>query len=87
MSKLHDELIGEIGPWESVDENVHSLMNAIADRIDACNGNRVRLSDLSTILREDPAAVSAAVQKLAPPPVVKESINEPVAKEAAKEPA
>lgn len=74
MSKLHDELIGEIGPWENVEDNMTSLLGSIADRIDACNGNRVKLSDLSTILREDPQAVSAAVQKLAP---IKQDVKAP----------
>ena len=89
MSKLHDELLSEIGPWENVDDNVESLMNAIADRIDACNGNRVKLSDLATILREDPKKVSGAVQTLARPVVVKEAepVKEPAPKEPAKEPA
>jgi hypothetical protein len=64
MSKLHDEFVGEIGRSESIDDNVHSLMESIADRIDACKGNKVRLSDLSTVLREDPKAVSVAVQKV-----------------------
>lgn len=64
MSKLHDEFIAEIGSGENVEDNVHSLMNSIADRIDACAGNRVKLSDLSTVLREDPKAVSVAVQKV-----------------------
>lgn len=64
MSKLHDEFVAEIGTSESVDDNVHSMMHAIADRIDACKANRVKLSDLATILREDPVAVSAAVQKV-----------------------
>jgi len=71
MSKLHDELIAEVGTSENVDDNVHSLMNTIADRIDECRGNRVKLSDLSTILREDPKGISVAVQKVTPVPVIK----------------
>lgn len=64
MSQLHDEFVADIGRSESVDDNVHSLLETIADRIDACKGNRVRLSDLATILREDHQAVSAAVQEI-----------------------
>jgi len=71
MSKLHDELISEVGTSENVDDNMHSLMHTIADRIDACHGNRVKLSDLATILREDPKGVSVAVQKVTPVPVSK----------------
>jgi hypothetical protein len=61
MSKLHDDLINEVESRESVAEGVDSLMRAIADRIEGCNGNRVKLSDLCTILREDPAKVSDAL--------------------------
>ena len=69
MSKLHDDLIAEVGTSENVNDNVHALLNTIADRIDACHGNQVKLSDLATILREDPQAVSVAVQKVTPVPV------------------
>lgn len=69
MSKLHDEFVAEIGTSESIDGNMHSLMEAIAARIDACKGNRVKLSDLATVLREDPKAVSTAVQKVFVVPV------------------
>lgn len=61
MSKLHDDLINEVESSESVSEGVDSLMRAIADRIEGCNGNRVKLSDLCTILREDPTKVSDAL--------------------------
>jgi hypothetical protein len=61
MSKLHDDLINEVESSESVSEGVDSLMRAIADRIEGCNGNHVKLSDLCTILREDPAKVSDAL--------------------------
>lgn len=61
MSKLHDDLINEVESSESVAEGVDSLMRAIADRIEGCNANRVKLSDLCTVLREDPARVSDAV--------------------------
>jgi hypothetical protein len=61
MSKLHDDLINEVESSESVAEGVDSLMRAIADRIEGCNGNQVKLSDLCTILREDTAKVSDAL--------------------------
>lgn len=61
MSKLHDDLINEVVASESVAEGVDSLLRGIADRIEGCNGNRVKLSDLCTILREDPAKVSDAL--------------------------
>lgn len=71
MTKLHDDFVAEIGTSANVDDNVHSMLNTIADRIDACGGNRVKLSDLTTILREDPKAVSVAVQKVTPVPATK----------------
>jgi hypothetical protein len=61
MSKLHDDLINEVESNESVAEGVDSLMRAIADRIEGCNANPVKLSDLCTILREDPAKVADAL--------------------------
>lgn len=61
MSKLHDDLINEVESSESVSEGVDSLMRAIADRIEGCNGNQVKLSDLCTILREDTNKVSDAI--------------------------
>lgn len=74
MSKLHDEFVAEIGRSESIDDNMHSLLESIADRIDACKGNRVKLSDLATILREDPKAVSSAVQKVVTVPAEPEPV-------------
>lgn len=61
MSKLHDDLIREVEPHGSPEESVTSLLLGIADRIEGCNGNAVKLSDLVTILREDPGKVSNAV--------------------------
>jgi len=61
MSKLHDDLINEVESSQSVAEGVDSLMRAIADRIEGCNGNKVKLSDLATILREDTNKVSDAL--------------------------
>ncbi|MET4184954.1 hypothetical protein ABIB94_007083 [Bradyrhizobium sp. JR7.2] len=61
MSKLHDDLINEVESSESVSEGVDSLMRAIADRIEGCQGNKVKLSDLCTILREDTSKVADAV--------------------------
>lgn len=61
MSKLHDDLINEVEPHENADDAVNALMLGIADRIEGCHGNHVKLSDLCTILREDPVKVSKAV--------------------------
>lgn len=61
MSKLHDDLINEVESSDSIGEGIDSLMRGIADRIEGCNGNKVKLSDLCTILREDNAKVSDAV--------------------------
>lgn len=60
-SKLHDDLVNEVEPLESPEESVASLMNAIARRIEGCDGNKVKLSDLATVLRENPEAVGKAV--------------------------
>jgi hypothetical protein len=61
MSRLHDELVAEVEPHENVQDAIKALSNAIADRIEACHGNPVRLTDLKSILREDPAKVARAV--------------------------
>jgi hypothetical protein len=61
MSKLHDDLINEIEPSATVQESVDSAFRAIADRIEGCNGDRVKLSDLCSILREDTTKVANAM--------------------------
>jgi hypothetical protein len=61
MSKLHDDLINEVEASDNIGEGIDSLMRGIADRIEGCNGNHVKLSDLCTILREDNAKVTDAV--------------------------
>jgi hypothetical protein len=61
MSKLHDDLINEIEPSATVPESIDSAFRAIADRIEGCRGDRVKLSDLCSILREDTTAVANAV--------------------------
>lgn len=60
-SKLHDDLVNEVEPLETPEESIKSLMLAVADRIEGCNGNLVKLSDLATVLRENPEAVGKAV--------------------------
>jgi hypothetical protein len=60
-SKLHDDLVNEVEPLESPEASVAGLMHAIADRIEGCHGNVVKLSDLATVLRENPEAVGKAV--------------------------
>ena len=61
MSKLHNDLINEVDSHESVHASVVAFCNAVADRIDASKGNRVRLSDLMSILRENPEALADAI--------------------------
>jgi hypothetical protein len=61
MSKLHDDLINEVEPADTPEDSVHALMMGIADRIEGCYGNPVKLSDLCAILREDTAKVGRAV--------------------------
>jgi hypothetical protein len=61
MSKLHNDLINEVDPHENVHDAIEAFCNGIADRIEASNGNRVRLTDLVSILREDPTALSDAI--------------------------
>lgn len=73
MSKLHDDLINEVEPHENADHAVNALMLGIADRIEGCHGNHVKLSDLCTILREDPVKISKAV--LANTPLNREKIK------------
>lgn len=73
MSKLHDDLINEVEPHDTPEDSVTGLLLGIADRIEACSGNAVKLSDLATILREDPAKMSKAV--LANTPNAKEKVR------------
>lgn len=73
MSKLHDDLINEVEPHETAEDSVNGLLLGIADRIEACHGNTVKLSDLATILREDPQKLSKAV--LANTPAAKEKVR------------
>jgi len=61
MSKLHNDLINEVDSHENVRDAIEAFCNGIADRIEASNGNRVRLTDLVSILREDPAALADAI--------------------------
>lgn len=72
-SKLHDDLVNEVEPHESPEESVNALLLGIADRIEGCHGNTVKLSDLCTILRENPGAVTDAV--LANTPAAKVNKN------------
>lgn len=60
-SKLHDDLVNEIEPHEDVKSSIASLVDALADRIEASAGNPVKLTDLKTVLREDPGKVAKAV--------------------------
>lgn len=75
MSKLHNDLLNEVEPHESADESVKALLLGIADRIEGCNGNAVKLSDLATILREDPEKVAKAVLANTPDAKVKSTVS------------
>lgn len=56
-SAMHDELIREID-CGTLEERIGFLLRGIADRIKAANANPVRLSDLRSILRENPAKLA-----------------------------
>lgn len=60
-SKLHDDLVNEIESLESPEDSVKALIGALADRIESCADNKVKLTDLKTVLREDPDAIAKAV--------------------------
>lgn len=60
-SKLHDDLVNEIEALESPEDSVKALIGALADRIESAADNRVKLTDLKTVLRENPDAIAAAV--------------------------
>jgi hypothetical protein len=68
-SKLHDDLVNEIEALESPEESVKALIGALADRIESAADNKVKLTDLKTVLRENPNAIASAV--LANTPAVK----------------
>ncbi|MCA6102788.1 hypothetical protein [Bradyrhizobium australafricanum] len=59
-SALHDELVREIDSG-SPEERVALLLRGVAERIQAANLNPVRLSDLTSILREHPAKLTRTV--------------------------
>jgi hypothetical protein len=61
MSKLHDDLVNEVEPADTPEDAVHALMMGIADRIEGCYGNAVKLSDLCAVLREDTQKMGRAV--------------------------
>jgi hypothetical protein len=60
-SKLHDDLVNQIEALESPEDSVKALIGALADRIEAAADNRVKLTDLKTVLRENPDAIASAV--------------------------
>lgn len=60
-SKLHDDLVNEIEALESPEDSVKALIGALADRIESAADNRVKLTDLKTVLRENPDAIASAV--------------------------
>lgn len=60
-SKLHDDLVNQVEPLEDVKGSIAALVDAVADRLEACGGDPVKLTDLKTVLREDPEKVADAV--------------------------
>ncbi|MEO6966374.1 MAG: hypothetical protein ABI076_10850 [Acidobacteriaceae bacterium] len=57
---LYDQLAHEISHG-CAEERFALFMSGIADRIEACRANPVKLSDLTSILREHPKKMSDAV--------------------------
>lgn len=81
MSKLLlDQLITDVPAHPHVEARVKGLLDAIADRVDETAGDPVRVSDLSSILRQDPDAIAAAVLKNPPEPAP--VVQPPVAEHA-----
>lgn len=72
-SKLHDDLVNEIEALESPEDSVKALIGALADRIESAADNKVKLTDLKTVLREDPDAIAKAV--LANTPAAKNKVR------------
>lgn len=70
-SKLHDDLVNEIEALESPEDSVKALIGALADRIESAADNRVKLTDLKTVLRENPDAIASAVLANTPAAKVK----------------
>lgn len=60
-SKLHDDFVNEFESLEDTKASVTAMLHALADRIEVSKGNVVKLTDLKTILREDPDKVAKAV--------------------------
>jgi hypothetical protein len=59
-SKLHQDLVAEISQGNP-QESIRWLMITVADRIEGCRGNPVKLSDLVSILRENSTSLTNAV--------------------------
>ena len=53
-NKLYEDLCDEIDHG-TPEERIALLLRGIADRIQAANANPVRLSDLCSVLRENPS--------------------------------
>jgi hypothetical protein len=85
-NKMYDDFMQEAASGHpKVASRVSSLVSTIADRIVACNGDAVKLSDLATVLRMDPDSIGATVAT--DPPVVA-AVDEPNhAEVAAQKPA
>jgi hypothetical protein len=56
-NRLYEDLCREIDSG-TPEERIALLVRGIADRIQAANANPVKLSDLCSILRENPAKLS-----------------------------
>jgi hypothetical protein len=59
-TKPHQDLVDEIRHGFP-QERIHWLVAGIADRIEGCRGNPVKLSDLVSILRQDSTSLTNAV--------------------------
>ena len=59
-SKPHQDLDDEIGHG-CPQERINWLVRGLADRIEGCRGNPVKLSDVVSILRENSTSLANAV--------------------------
>ncbi|MGY3366237.1 hypothetical protein ACVWZL_003362 [Bradyrhizobium sp. GM2.4] len=59
-NRLYEDLCREIDSG-TPEDRIALLLSGIADRIQAANANPVKLSDLCSILRENPAKLARTV--------------------------
>ena len=65
-SKLHEDLIYDCSHHASASEAISLLLNGVADRLEACKLNPVKVSDLISILREDTTKLSSTLLRTRP---------------------